>query len=218
MANVDSREFDTNDTFRRQEAEYLKQADCCDHCEVPRRLAALVYEQDLVSHCISETGNRVASTQRSLEALCRRCWEIETLGRSDLREIRPYGYCDHCRRPVWDFACSHGIEGLCADCTLMLWGLSPRAITSPRLAPNGVGGLEPDVEFWKYVTRQIVSMMHPDDVRRVVEVTLDCVERNDPGAWALAMREIPSRERRREKREHEESGPELPATPKPTVH
>lgn len=176
------------------EAEYLKQADCCDRCEVPRRLAALFYEQDLVVHHLSEASAGAPPWER-YEALCRRCLEFETNGRSDLREIPPYAHCGHCKAPVWDYACHHGIEGLCADCTFMLWGLSPKAITSEHLVYGAFGELKQDVEFWKYAIRQIAGMIQADDVRRALAVSIECVESKDPGAWQLAMREIPSRVR-----------------------
>jgi hypothetical protein len=168
-------------------AEYLKQTDRCDRCETPRKLAFLVYNQDL----------RIIGAEKDpkdLEALCLRCHEIETLGRTDLREIPPYSHCEHCKKPVWDFACDHGVEALCADCTFMLYGVSPRAITSPRLEPNEEGNLEPGMHFWKSVIRQILWMIHKDDVQKAVELTIDCLEHDDPGRWFLEMGEIPSRE------------------------
>lgn len=193
MTKTEYREYIAGEAWRKRRAEFLKEVNYCERCEAPRKLVVLVYDQDLHVHhrSYARVGNERPD---DLEALCRRCHEIETFGRSELRKIEPYTHCFHCKKAVWDYACDHGIEALCADCTLMVHGVSPRAITSPRLEPNGDGNLEPGVDFWKFVLRQIMWMIHKDDVKRAFDVTLDCLERDDPAAWWLAMPEIPSRE------------------------
>jgi hypothetical protein len=85
----------------------------CSRCHIPRWLAVIAYDQDL--HCHHRTyANR--GTEREIEdlaPLCRRCHELETLGRSDLKAPKscrcgtcgavhwnPWAdYCDQCGRP-----------------------------------------------------------------------------------------------------------------------
>jgi hypothetical protein len=84
----------------------------CSRCHIPRWLAVIAYDQDL--HCHHRTyANR--GTERELEELaplCRRCHELETFDRSDLKAPKscccgtcgavhwnPWAdYCDQCAR------------------------------------------------------------------------------------------------------------------------
>lgn len=69
-------------SFRKQ---CLDGASCeCERCEIPRWLAEIAYDQDLHLHhknyaCLGK------ETWEDIEILCRRCHELETFGRSDLR-------------------------------------------------------------------------------------------------------------------------------------
>jgi hypothetical protein len=192
MTRTEYREYIAGESWRRRRAEFLKDVDGCERCEAPRQLVILVYDQDLHVHhrSYARIGNE---RPEDLEALCRRCHEIETFGRSELREIKPYARCEYCKEPVWDYACSHGIEALCADCTLLMHGISPRKITSERLEVNAEGKIEPGIEFWKHVLGQITWMIHKDDVRKALELAIEGWEKNDPSCWR-AFRESPSRE------------------------
>ncbi|HEY9126455.1 MAG TPA: HNH endonuclease signature motif containing protein [Acidobacteriaceae bacterium] len=193
MTKTEYREYISGEAWRNRRKDFLKDVDYCERCESPRKLVILVYDQDL--HVLHRSYARIGNEHPDdLEALCRRCHEIEISGRSELRKIEPFANCAHCKKPVWDFGCEHGVEALCADCTLMLYGITPNTITSEGLQPNGEGGLEPGMAFWKRAIRDILWMIHKDDVRKVVDISIDCLERNDRDSWWNAMQDIPSRE------------------------
>lgn len=69
-------------------------AEECQRCGIPRWLAEIAYDQDLHIHhlnyaCLGkETGG-------DIEILCRRCHEVETFGRSELREPKRV-QCETC--------------------------------------------------------------------------------------------------------------------------
>lgn len=191
MTKTEYREYIAGEAWRRRRRDFLAQVNYCERCDAPRKLVVLVYDQDLHLHhrSYARVGNE---RPEDLEALCRRCHEIETFGRSELRKIEPYSHCQHCKEPVWDFACDHGIEELCARCTLMLDGLSPRAITSPRLERDA-DNLSPGPAFWKFVLWEIVRMIHPTAVQKALTATIESLEREESySSWLDAVRDIPS--------------------------
>jgi hypothetical protein len=64
-------------------------------------LAELVYEQDLHVHHISY-AHLGAERPEDLEVLCRRCHELETFGRSELRAVKE-AKCSLCGDSHWDY-------------------------------------------------------------------------------------------------------------------
>lgn len=67
----------------------------CDRCRLPRWVAILAYDQDLHVHHLSY--ERVGQeSDEDLQALCRRCHELETFGSSDLPapSSRPCEFCE----------------------------------------------------------------------------------------------------------------------------
>jgi hypothetical protein len=66
----------------------------CEKCLMPRWLAEIAYDQDLHVHHLTY-ANKGAELAEDLQVLCRRCHEIETFGRSELREIQP-STCELC--------------------------------------------------------------------------------------------------------------------------
>lgn len=72
----------------------------CERCEIPRWLAEIAYDQDLNVHHLSYE-NLGAEEWDDLQALCRRCHEIEKFGRSGLREPK-FAICEKCGVKHWN--------------------------------------------------------------------------------------------------------------------
>jgi hypothetical protein len=72
----------------------------CERCTMPRWLAEIAYDQDLHVHH-KTYRNRGKEKLEDLEVLCRRCHELETFGRSELREIKS-ATCSLCEKKHWD--------------------------------------------------------------------------------------------------------------------
>jgi len=70
--------------WQRFRKEQLAGAMDCERCNIPRWLAEIAYDQDLHLHHLNYAclGRE---THRDVEILCRRCHELETFGRSELR-------------------------------------------------------------------------------------------------------------------------------------
>jgi 5-methylcytosine-specific restriction endonuclease McrA len=73
----------------RRRAEFLQCHPECNRCGLSRENATKVYDQDLNVHHrdYSRIGYELDS---DLEALCRRCHEVETFGKSDLPIVTPH--------------------------------------------------------------------------------------------------------------------------------
>jgi hypothetical protein len=74
----------------------MEGAEDCERCNLPRWLAEIAYDQDLHVHhlnyaCLSK------ETFHDVEILCRRCHEIETFGRSDLKAPKK-SVCESCKQ------------------------------------------------------------------------------------------------------------------------
>lgn len=73
----------------------------CERCELPRWLAEISYDQDLHVHHKSYRS-RGNEQPEDLEVLCRRCHEVETFGRSELRAPKA-AECEMCGETHWDY-------------------------------------------------------------------------------------------------------------------
>jgi hypothetical protein len=73
----------------------------CQKCEITRWLAAIVYDQDLHVHHTSYIRRGQDGELNDLESLCRRCHELETFGRTDLKEP-PSAICVTCGQKHWN--------------------------------------------------------------------------------------------------------------------
>lgn len=95
-------------------AEYLKSAhwldmrkmfldmhSCCERCQIPRWLAAIAYDQDLHAHHKSYANKGTPEEANDLEALCRRCHDLETFGTTDLR-VPVSRICKFCGEKHWN--------------------------------------------------------------------------------------------------------------------
>src|SRR5690348_9324273 len=182
MTKSEYREYIAGEVWRKRRADYLSQIEGCNRCEAPRKLVVLVYDQDLHVHhrSYARIGNE---RPEDLEALCRRCHEIETFGRSELRVINPADICQHCKEAIWDFGLRRR-DGLCDDCQYLLEGVAPRWITEHRLVPDERGVLVQDIGMWKFILRQMVWMVDKDDIRRAIDIAVRHYETDDDSAWS----------------------------------
>lgn len=98
----------------------------CEQCKIPRWLAEIAYDQDFHVHHLTY-ATLGAEQFDDLEVLCRRCHDIETFGRSDLRKVKT-ATCSICERrhydprnnlcPVCDSITGHQAVNLNEWCTL----------------------------------------------------------------------------------------------------
>lgn len=88
---------------------FLEMGSRCAHCHIPRWLAEIVYDQDLHVHhkTYVNIGNEALE---DLEPICRRCHDIETFGRTDLKAPKATG-CTCCGSIHWDVR-----SPLCSSC------------------------------------------------------------------------------------------------------
>jgi hypothetical protein len=97
--------------WRSRRSRYLVSHPECNRCYVERKDSARIYDQDL--HVHHRNYRRLGEELDSdLEALCRRCHEIESLGTSGLPEV-----CMSCGS-----GCSSTTYTMCSDC----WNPSSR--------------------------------------------------------------------------------------------
>lgn len=78
-----------SESWQKLRKEYLEEFGECERCRLPRWLASIAYDQDLHVHHLSykNLGNE---DWCQLEALCRRCHELETFGRTELRAVKTW--------------------------------------------------------------------------------------------------------------------------------
>ena len=72
----------------------------CERCGFPRWLSQIAYSQDLHVHHLSYE-NLGAEPEEDLSVLCVRCHEVETFGRTDIKEPKR-ATCLTCQREHWD--------------------------------------------------------------------------------------------------------------------
>lgn len=73
----------------------------CIKCSMPRWLASIAYNQDVNIH--HETYENLGTDNEifDLQPLCRKCHEIETFGRSELKSPKS-ATCDVCNKTHWN--------------------------------------------------------------------------------------------------------------------
>lgn len=136
----------------------------CEECEIPRWLASIVYDQDLHVHHLhyKSVGNEHPD---DLQVLCRRCHEIETFGRSSLREPKS-STCSTCQRKHWDVYSEQ-----CDGCLLMITPGFPVS-----LIYGGWDELRGDMSWVGYLEEMVLSIKHGlipiDDALAVISRTL----------------------------------------------
>jgi hypothetical protein len=101
MTKSQYREYIQSDEWREFRRQVLEECNVCFRCSIPRWLAEIIYDQDLHLHHrhYRSIGNEKLE---DLEVLCRRCHELETFGRSELRELKP-ARCLRCEKTHFDY-------------------------------------------------------------------------------------------------------------------
>lgn len=142
MTKTEYREYIGSEDWQKRRKEFLAECgEVCEHCGLPRWLAIATYDQDL--HVHHKSYSRVGHEDwEDLAALCKRCHELETFGRSELRALVSYS-CRVCQRKHWD-AYSDGMCSVCADLFLRP-GLLIHNLCSAKYP------YEKDVPIWKSI-------------------------------------------------------------------
>lgn len=128
----------------------------CARCEMPRWLAKIAYDQDINVHHVSYK-NKWSETLADVENLCRRCHDIESFGRTELREPKS-ATCGVCGSKHWNPYLDY-----CGDCALLLqldgygkwigrWLEIPQKLTEQAAEP-----------IWKSVLREICNRISCGD-------------------------------------------------------
>lgn len=151
MTKTEHAEYLKGPRWQELRKQVLDDQSACVKCEVPRWLAAIAYDQDLHVHHLSYANKGTDKEIGDLQPLCRRCHDIATFGRSDLREIKS-AICITCQRKHWD-----PYSDLCEIC-LMLGGYNrlygkPISLADFADAVDGFSG-EP---LWKPILQRLYS-------------------------------------------------------------
>jgi hypothetical protein len=104
----------------------------CNQCDMPRWLAEIAYDQDLHVHHLTY-ASRGNEEMDDLEILCRRCHELETYKRTELREVKP-AFCEACGMMHWDYRSSYCI--ICSELRVNDRGIF-RRLQQPDLSQQG---------------------------------------------------------------------------------
>jgi hypothetical protein len=131
--------------------EFLSERLCCERCELPRWLAAIAYDQDLHAHHKSYARIGTAEEVNDLEALCRRCHDIETFGTTNLRA--PINRVCACGALYWDPR-----EAFCSDC-LLVFSLGKKSVYDYMLGTTPWGE-----SVWKDLLGTIRWRVSEDEV------------------------------------------------------
>lgn len=84
MNSEQYREYISSEEWRRRRREFIEKHSECNRCEIQREYAKELYKDDL--HVHHKSYVRIGQERDSdLEALCKRCHEVESFGKSDLR-------------------------------------------------------------------------------------------------------------------------------------
>jgi hypothetical protein len=115
----------------------------CERCNMPRWLAEIVYDQDLAAHHLTY-ARKGCELPEDLEALCRRCHEIETFGRSEFRDMKR-ATCVVCADKHFDLR-----SDVCEPCNRLL-------ANGPELFQVLTGGIHPftSTHLWRTVMTEI---------------------------------------------------------------
>ena len=124
----------------------------CERCGLPRWLAELLYDQDVHVHHKTYANNGTNAEFGDLETLCRRCHEVETFGRSELKAPKE-ARCTACGQKHWDYRAK-----FCPQCEFMT-GDTPDLYHS-------LTTFNPDHEMpnWKWVMRSLRVMVHYGEI------------------------------------------------------
>jgi len=100
MTKNEYRAYIASADWQQRRKQFLTHPATCYQCDMPRWVAQLAYDQDLHVHHTSY-ANLGHETHEDVEILCRRCHELETFGRSSLRQVKGH-QCDRCMSIIFD--------------------------------------------------------------------------------------------------------------------
>lgn len=145
----------------------------CALCEMPRWLAEIAYDQDLHVHHLSyaRKGNEA---MEDLQILCRRCHDVETFGRSELRAPKK-AKCQACGHTHWDPR-----EAFCEICLAVFISedFSARLRVIDLTFPP-----EFHLEFWHAVTSSVAYMCHKRGAPPIQDVLTHLAKTYTRGRW-----------------------------------
>lgn len=101
MTKIEYAEYLNSEWWQKLRNEFMASHEDCERCEIPRWLAVIAYDQDLHAHHKSYAHLGTPAELDDLESLCRRCHDVETHGRSDLRAPKECR-CEVCYSRHWD--------------------------------------------------------------------------------------------------------------------
>lgn len=128
MTKSEYEQYLQSDHWKNFRKGYLDLHPYCENCELPRWLAQITYDQDL--HVHHRTYENIGKEQNSdMQSLCRRCHEIETFGRSDLRAPKAVK-CTLCGETHWNPRSEY-----CEHCWFILRGYFANILDKPH--PEG---------------------------------------------------------------------------------
>jgi len=141
------------------------QGSWCNRCKIPRWLASIAFDQDLHVHHKSY-ANIGSERIEDLEILCRRCHDIETFSRSDLRAPK-MATCEVCGQQHYNVYSS-----ICRECF---------RLTTGRIGINLLC-VDPSTtsDVWETVVRNFVSsstFVGPP-LHKVMSVFADALAKN----------------------------------------
>lgn len=98
MDSTEYQQYLATPHWKARRKEHIERWPWCRKCYMPRWLAKVAYDQDLHAHhkTYANLGNE---GPYDLQSLCRRCHDVETFGRSDLREVKGHK-CTSCQVSV----------------------------------------------------------------------------------------------------------------------
>lgn len=113
MTKEEYRAYIASEDWQRRRKAHLQSIPSCRRCGLPRWLAITTYDQDLHLHH-KNYENVGHEKDEDLEALCRRCHELESFGVSKLHPVRKFE-CLSCGAPSFD-----QISQRCERCKILI--------------------------------------------------------------------------------------------------
>jgi hypothetical protein len=100
MTKTEYAEYLQSDHWKELRKTVINDYPFCMRCTMPRWLAEIAYDKDLHVH---HKNYRTRGNEKldDLEVLCRRCHDLESSGRSELREVKA-ATCSICEKKHWD--------------------------------------------------------------------------------------------------------------------
>lgn len=133
MTKTEYAEYLSTDRWKQLRSEQLADYPYCSKCGMSRWLAAIAYDQDLHVHHQSYKNLGKEDEYEDLTPLCRRCHEIETFGRSDLKAPKT-AVCEICNGNHWN-----RYSDRCETCEALMVSVEHAYFVIQR-RPEGYGG------------------------------------------------------------------------------